>query len=307
VTAAHERAQATPDYDAAVSALAHRQRSTAILSIEGPDRVGFLQGQLTQDVKALAAGRALPAAGLTPKGKLIYFGRALAFPDRILLLLPAACRSSAAAHLAKYAVFQKVTVRDATAELVEIGLYGPRAEAFEPPPGVTELPAEGEFSAGLIAPAAMRAELHGTLAAAGSRLVQDENAEILRVEAGRPRFGQDADEGNLPDEIGLRAVISTTKGCYVGQEVVARLRTYGRVNRRLVGLRFPAGSLPAGTVILDPHKPDLELLRVSSSVGSPRLGPIGLGLAFRDIADGGIVAAPDETGRIALVTPLPFS
>ena len=129
MTSALERALATPDYEAAQSGLAHRQRSTAILSVEGPDRVAFLQGQLTQDVKALAVGTALPAAGLTPKGKLIYFGRALALTDRILLLLPAACRETAAAHLAKYAVFQKVTVRDATAELVEIGLYGHGADS----------------------------------------------------------------------------------------------------------------------------------------------------------------------------------
>ena len=153
----------------------------------------------------------------------------------------------------------------------------------------------------------MRAELDAALAAAGSRLVAEETAEILRVEAGRPRFGQDADESNLPDEIGLRAAISTTKGCYVGQEIVARLRTYGRVNRRLVGLRFPSGALAAGTVILDPEKPELELLRVSSSVVSPRLGPIGLGLAFRDIADGAGVPVPDGSGRVALLTPLPFA
>jgi folate-binding protein YgfZ len=307
VTAALERAEAPPDYAAAVSSLAHRERSTGILAIEGPDRVAFLQGQLTQDVKTLATGQTLPAAGLTPKGKLIYFGRVLALTDRILLLLPAACRSAAAAHLGKYAVFQKVTARDATAELFEIGLYGPRARTFEPPSAATALPPDGELAGGILAPVAMRAELDARLAAAGSRLVQSETAEILRVESGRPRFGKDADESNLPDEIGLRAAISTTKGCYVGQEVVARLRTYGRVNRRLVGLRFPAGVIPAGTVILDPHKPDLELLRVGSSVVSPRLGPIGLGLAFRDIADGSALTAPDESGRVALVTPLPFA
>ena len=114
-----------------------------------------------------------------------------------------------------------------------------------------------------------RAELGAHLESAGSLEIGDEIAEILRVEAGRPRFGTDMDSGNLPDEVGMDDAISTTKGCYVGQEVVARLRTYGRVNRRLVSFRFPEGPIGAGEVLRrsDEETPSrTEAGRVTSSV-----------------------------------------
>ena len=92
--------------------LRHRLRSPGVLDVEGADRVAFLQGQLTQEVRNLAAGEVRPAAGLTPKGKLLYVARLLALPDRLRLLVPAGLRQAVTAHLSKYAVFQKVTIAD---------------------------------------------------------------------------------------------------------------------------------------------------------------------------------------------------
>jgi folate-binding protein YgfZ len=209
--------------------------------------------------------------------------------------------------LAKYAVFQKVSVRDVTEEHVELGLYGPRSLAFDIPPGTVPFPAEGEFAASLLAPRELADELTRVLESAGSRSVSNETAEILRVESGRPLLGKDTDETNLPDEVGLAGAISTTKGCYVGQEVVARLRTYGRVNRRLVGFRFPAAAVPEGTGFPNPEKPGHELARVSSAVHSPRFGAIGLGLAFREIPEGGTLANPAHPERVAILAPIPFA
>ena len=300
-------ARIPPDYAAARTALAHRLRRTGILAIEGPDRVAFLQGQLTQDVSALSPGQSRPAAGLTPKGKLIYFGRVLAEVDRVLLLIPADARPAVSSHLSKYAVFQKVALRDVTAEFREIGLYGPSAAAFERSAETVRLPADGEYAACLLAPAERLEELVRRLADAGSLEVSEETALALRIEAGRALLGKDADGSNLPDEVGLAAAVSTTKGCYVGQEIVARLRTYGRVNRRLVGFRFPDQMTPEGTSFANPEKPDHELARVTSAVRSPRLGPIGLGLAFREIPDGGSLRDPAHPERVAVVSPLPFA
>jgi folate-binding Fe-S cluster repair protein YgfZ len=110
--------------------------------------------------------------------------------------------------------------------------------------------------------------------------------------------------------MGLDAAISATKGCYVGQEIVARLRTYGRVNRRLVGFRFPEGPVAAGTVFPDREKPSLERARVTSSVESPRFGPIGLGLAFHDVGEGARLSLPGASGAVAasaIVCGLPFA
>jgi folate-binding protein YgfZ len=153
----------------------------------------------------------------------------------------------------------------------------------------------------------MRAGVEAALEAAGSQPVPEETAEILRLEAARPRFGSDMDSTNLPDEMGLAGAISTTKGCYVGQEVVARLRTYGRVNKRLVRFRFPERAIPPGTAL---RRPDdeaparIEAGRVSSSTVSPALGPIGLGFAFRDIADGDRLVSAEDARDAAVVSDL---
>ncbi len=295
-----------PDYAAARERLAHRARA-GVIAVEGPDRAAFLQGQLTQDVRDLGPGDSRLTAGLTPKGKLLYFGQLVGEAERILLLLPEDAVPAVVACLSKYAALQKATVRDATSDYVRVALYGPGAEAIAPPAGGVRLPPEGELAGEILAPTAARAVILARLAEAGSMPVSEETAEVLRVEAGRPRLLLDADESNLPDEVGLQDAISTTKGCYVGQEVVARIRTYGRVNRRLVGLRFPAGAVPARTTFPDAAKAQLDLARVTSSVVSPRFGPIGLGLAFREVAQGAALSRVEDPGRIAVVCGLPFA
>ena len=297
------------DYAAARAGRAHRERSGAI-AIEGEDRIAFLQGQLTQDVRGLSPGESRLAAGLSPKGKLLYFGRLVGEAGRVLLLVPSAAVPDVVAHLGKYAALQKAAVRDASAEYVRIALYGPEAGGIPVPGGATRLPPEWEHAGEILAPRSLRPAVLESLAGAGSREVSEATADILRVEAGRPRLLQDATGDNLAEEIGLQSAISSTKGCYVGQEIVARMRTYGRMNRRLAGFRFPAGPVPAGTVFPDPAKPALELARVTSSVVSPRLGPIGLGLAFREVADGAALSLPgrpEPSAASAIVCALPFA
>jgi folate-binding protein YgfZ len=153
-------------------------------------------------------------------------------------------------------------------------------------------------------------EVLRSLESSGGVPASEPLAEALRIEAGRPRFGQDADGSHLADEVGLAAAVSTTKGCYVGQEIVARLRTYGRVNRRLVGFRFPEGAVPAGSLLLRPGEVDrgrIEPGRVTSSADSPRFGPIGLGWAVRDVSEGDRLIAGDGPARGAIVASLPFA
>lgn len=297
----------SPGYSAAKEGLAHRFRPAGVLDVTGEDRVGFLQGQLTQEMRGLAPGETRETAGLTPKGKLLFVARALGLPDRIRLLLPQSLRTPVFEHLRKYAVFTRVAIEDRSDEFLRLGLYGPGAAAWAAPESVVRLPAHGEFSAELLVPAAMRAAVEAALEAAGSQPVSEEAAEILRIEAARPRFGSDMDSANLPDEVGLAGAISTTKGCYVGQEVVARLRTYGRVNKRLVRFRFAERAIPAGTAL---RRPDdeaparIEAGRVTSSAVSPALGPIGLGFAFRDVADGDRLVSAEDARDSAVVSDL---
>ena len=296
-----------PGYDSARERIAHRDRGSAVLDVGGEDRVAFLQGQLTQEMRGLAPGETRDAAGLTPKGKLLFVARAVGLADRIRLVLPAALRAPVFEHLLKYVLGSRVTVEDRSEELFRIGLYGPAAASLDVPAGVFLLPAEGEFSAELLGPAAIRAEVGRLLEEAGSEEVAEGTAEILRIEAGRPRFGTDMDSTNLPDEVGLPRAISTTKGCYVGQEVVARLRTYGRVNRRFVRFRFPEGRIDPGTPLRRPEEETpgkIEAGRVTSSAVSPESGPIGLGYAFREILDGDRLVSTVASGDIAIVSDL---
>lgn len=303
-------ASAVPaDHRSARESLAHRVRRSGVLDVEGADRVAFLQGQLTQDVKAMAPGEVLPAAALTPKGKLVFLARVLALPDRLRLLVAADSRETILAHLKKYVIFQKVAIADVSRLFALVGLYGPRAEQIGAPAGAVSLPGEGEFSAEILVPSGSLPDLERALESAGSVRVSEETAEVLRIEAGRPRFGQDADSSNFADEVGLDAAISTTKGCYVGQEIVARTRTYGRVNRRMVGFRFPDGAIEPGSLLKRPEEAapgKIEQGRVTSAILSPVLGAIGLGYAFRDVPAGALLVSASAPSRGAVVAALPF-
>ena len=302
---------APPDYRAAKETLAHRLRPTAVVDVGGKDGEAFLQGQLTQDVRALPPGETRPAAALTPKGKLLFLARVVGQPEgRLRLLLPAAEREPAIAHLKKFVIFQKVEIADRSGDFLRFSLYGPESADFSAGSGALRLPAEGEFAGEILAEISDRVALEKRLEEAGSIAVTPETAEILRVEAGRPRFGRDADSNSLADEVGLDSAISTTKGCYVGQEIVARMRTYGRVNRRLVGFRFPDSPIEAGALLKLPEEAEpgkIERGRVTSSAVSPSFGPIGLGYAFRDVPVGGSLVAAEPPRREAVVVPLPFA
>jgi tRNA-modifying protein YgfZ len=293
-----------PGYTAARETIAHRFRPAGFLDVTGTDRELFLQGQLTQDIRGLAPGESRAAAGLTPKGKLLFVARVLGLEDRLRMVVPEVLRLSVLEHLRKYAVFTKVAISDRTPDFVRVGLYGPEGVRLILPEAVFDLHAGGEFSADVLVPAERLSELESLLRDAGSAEVDEETAEILRVEAARPRFGRDMDSGNLPDEIGMDDAISTTKGCYVGQEVVARLRTYGRVNRRLVRFRFPEGRIGEGEVLRRPEEEEsskVEAGRVTSSVVSPASGPIGLGYAFRDVAPGARLISVTRPALTAVV------
>jgi folate-binding protein YgfZ len=291
--------------------MGHRFRASAILDVLGQDREAFLQGQLTQDVRGMKPGETRPAAGLTPRGKLLFLARLQALEDRLRLYLPAVSRELILAHLTKYAVFQKVSIDDRSSELVRMALYGPPGRHLPSlPPEILMLPGEAEVSAEVVFPIAQRPLVERWLSDAGSVSLSDDEGEIRRVEAGRPRYGQDADASRLIDEVGLESAVSDTKGCYVGQEIVARMRTYGQVQRRLVGFRFPQGAIPRGALLRRPEESEpgkSEAGRVTSSVSSPRWGAIGLGYAFHDVPVGGLLVFTEDPARTALVAPLPFA
>jgi len=218
-------------------------------------------------------------------------------------------------HLEMYKVGRQVEVEDATAERAILSLIGPRSAEVAGAPPLPEFACEGLAVAGvecvavgagegidLIAAAGDAERLRAALVAAGAAEVSPEAAEIVRIEAGTPRFGAEMDAGTMPAEAGIvEAAVDFEKGCYIGQETVARLHYRGKPNRHLRGLRLSAPASAGAALVLDGK----EVGVVGSSRVSPALGPIALAVLRRE-AEPGAELAVGEDGVTARVVDLPF-
>jgi aminomethyltransferase len=294
------------------------------LELGGPDRGRFLQGMVSNEVLALAPGQGCRASMLTVKGKLL--GDLRIWIEESLALVETDQAASAAIKdaLEKHIIMDDVQVADRTAELGEVALWGEGvAAALGGALGVAldGLPLHGHRAAGgarafadhdfgaasfrLIAPPG---EIARIVAAIGAAPVGDEEAEILRIEAGEPRYGRDMGPDHLPIESRLDQTISFTKGCYLGQEVIVRATQQGRINRKLVGLALDGGRAAAAGARLSGPGRD-EAGSVTSSAVSPRFGAIALGYVHRTLwAPGTELALHEGEGtRRAVVRELPFS
>jgi folate-binding protein YgfZ len=291
----------------------------SLLEVQGPDAAEFLQGQVTNEVVGLAAGQGCYAALLNPKGRIVADMRILccAAPERFLLDTEATAHEAVLRDLRMYKIGRKVEVGDPSLERALVSLIGPRSDdvvetAIGARPGSEEhsLVESGgtvavRTNAGidLIAGQDTAADLWERLLAAGAHPVSLDAAEIVRIESGRPRHGADMSEDNLPAEAGIvERAVSFTKGCYVGQEPVARMHYKGHPNRHLRGLRL-SESAAAGAAVVASGK---EVGRVTSAALSPALGPIALALVRREVAPGDEVSI-GEGGAAATVVELPFA
>ena len=290
------------------------------LALTGSGAAGLLTGQVTNDVEALTEGSGCYAALLTNKGKMLGDLRVLRLggsaPELHLdcerVALQALFDQLRRAAIGWDAELHKRTVQEGLLSLV-----GPRARAVAGVPELAHvehahLPVElGGRAARAVATdvgvdvlcAAEDAEaVRAALEQAGAEPVGAADAEVLRVERGRPRYGVDLDEVTIPQEAGLNErAVSFTKGCYVGQETVARLHWRGKPNRHLRGVRLPVAAAD-GTPLTRDEKPVGAL---SSVVEHPQLGWIALALVRREVEPGEEVALPD--GTRARVVALPFT
>jgi tRNA-modifying protein YgfZ len=286
------------------------------LAITGPDAAEYLQGQLTNDVEALAPGDGQYTALLDRKGHMQADMRVLRPAEEEILIdteaeaLPAVLR-----HLQMYSIGRDVSVADVGGERAILSLIGPRsAEVAGAPPlpqhaceaatvgGTACLAVGTRGGVDLIAAAADADRLMDFLREAGAAPVSAEAAEILRVETGVPRFGTEMGNETMPAEAGIvEDAVSFTKGCYIGQETVARLHYRGRPNRHLRGLRLSAPAEGGAAVRLG----EKEVGRVGTACVSPALGPIGLAILRRE-AEPGAEVAVGEDGVTATVSTLPF-
>jgi tRNA-modifying protein YgfZ len=288
------------------------------LALRGGDAASFLQGQVTNDVERLQDGEGCYAAFLTPKGKMLGDLRVLATGDELLLDTERVALQALFNMIRRFSIGYDVELHKRTLERGLVSLIGPDADRVA---ATGELPAtehsHGPISVGGIEARAIRTDsgidllclaaeteaLRAALADRGAVPVSMQAAECVRIERGRPRYGLDLDDTVIPQEAGLNErAVSFSKGCYVGQETVARLHYRGKPNRHLRGLRLSA-PYPPGTEL---QLGERTVGRLTSVAESPRFGPIALALVRREAAPGTVLAPQGEDGT-AQVVELPFS
>jgi len=288
------------------------------LALTGREARSFLQGQVTNDVERLEDGEGCYAAFLTPKGKMLGDLRVLAAADALLLDTERVALQALFNLIRRFSIGYEVELHKRTLERGLLSLIGPDADRIA---GTKELAAteHAHTVAGVdgIEARAIRTErgldllcmasetdaLRASLIDRGALPVSEAASECVRVEGGRPRYGVDLDETVIPQEAGLNdRAVSFTKGCYVGQETVARLYYRGKPNRHLRGLRLSA-PFTIGTDLLLDERP---VGRLTSVAESPRFGPIGLALVRREAAPGTVLVPGGEDGT-AQVVELPFT
>ena len=264
------------------------------LALTGADRVRYLNGQVSANVPALRTGQTAPACVTTAKGRLCAEIVITATPDALLIDADATLSETLPARLERYIVADDVTLAELSADTRLLHFIGARPAALE-------------------VHAARRFGREGwdfwtNAETAAQHLVLDEALlETLRIEAGIPRWGRELDEHTLPPEAGLdRTHIDYQKGCYVGQEVISRLKSVGHVNRRLTGFISTSGTpLNPGSAITHAGDPATPLGTVTSAAWSFALErPIALGYLKRAAPAGDLIAG--EATPIA-VQELPFT
>jgi folate-binding protein YgfZ len=279
------------------------------LRLTGTEAAEFLQGQVTNDVEALAPGTGCYAALLNHKGKVQLDMRVLRDRDWIWIDTEPGLQAVMERTVRTFGIGRDVRGEDVTGAYAVLSLLGPAARSVldaEPPAGEHAFVAgeHGLYVATLlgvdvICPAG---EADAARIALGVETVSQDAAECLRIEAGRPRLGLDFDSETIPEEAGLNdRAVSFAKGCYVGQETVARLHYKGKPNRHLRGLRL-SEPVPSGTEL---RLGERVVGRVGSVAHSPVHGPIALALVRREAAPDDELAAGDSGATAAVVQP-PF-
>lgn len=294
----------------------------SLIRVAGPNRVKFLHNLLSNDIAGLAPGQSRLAALMNLKGQQVAWMRVLAETDALICELPAAVRDTVVETFLHYKV--GAPVRFEKPEALILGLFGEKAGETLSSLGVEAPPTSIEtFSSAAAFGGALRISRGRDLPASGLTIHVDVSAaaaleeklkgligeplgnatvDTLRVEEGIPWHGIDVKEENLLHETGQLGIYhSPSKGCYLGQEVVARLEGRGgNVNKRLVGLKARA-PIPADQEILAEEK---VIGRVTTAGMSPEFGPIAMGYVHRSHADPGNQV---HVGEIkAETTSLPF-
>ncbi len=297
------------------------------MRISGNKAAELVTGMVTNDVSGLVPGDGQYAAALTPKGKIVADLRIFALEDSLLIDTSSAAAPGWKEMVRKYVNPRVAPYHDVTPEMSDLGIFGGSARAMTSRiTGIDErdlaaLPVYSHLAATfgdvtltvarvpeidfdgfeIFVPALAATDLRGKLLSLGVAAGSHETWEIARIESGRPQWGIDMDESTLPQEANFDELgaISYTKGCYIGQETVARVHFRGHVNRFLRRLRFVTRPAPPrGANLVD--ETGKAIGDVRSVALSPRFGGVGLGMVRREIPPGTTLQAKWEGGECSV-------
>ncbi len=298
------------------------------LSIRGRDRASYLQRQTTHDVRLLGENRGLPTILTSPNGRILDVLYLVPGPEDSIIALTLPGKGSVTSAYFNQRIFfmDQVTVEDQSAAYAQIDLIGPcRADilsllGFSQSPEADEiltvawegqpvhlLSSSAPLWAGwrLLIPAMVVPMIKSILEETGTPRLTDEIYHLLHVESGTPQVDSELTEDFTPLETGLQAAVSDSKGCYTGQEVLARQITYDKVTQKLCGLHLSELPLADHTI----WHAGKQVGKVTSTGISPRFGPIGLGMIKRPHFEPGtqvLVGAQPDQAQAADVCSVPF-
>jgi folate-binding protein YgfZ len=286
MTAGEPLPSTTPGYDvlmngAGVIDLSARGR----IRVTGEDRARLLHAMSTNHIQGMQPGEGLYVFFLNAQGRILADAFVLCFEDHFLLDTTAESRESLREHLDRYIIADDVTLEDITDQTFALGLEGPKAReiaaaaSIPGPAGRFAHLRWGDYTLASIASASADGlRVYGPeedldaavelLESAGAIAASEQDAEAARIANFKPRYGVDIDDRTLPQESQLMDAVHFQKGCYLGQEIVERVRSRGHVNRLLMGFRMIAGGTAArGTKLLFEGKEAGEVTSANAGAG----------------------------------------
>lgn len=325
------------EYKAALSGAAlHDRTYRGLIEVTGADRAAWLNNLVTNVIQTLRPGDGNYAFGLNAKGRILFDANMLVLPDAIWLDVERSCVPAMLPHLDRYVITEDVHVADRSDTFARLGLLGPRVASILAALGATNAPAMAQLQHGVLPLGGkhrpfVRHDLAGVFgvelyvhaddaAACWSRLLEIGKpvglqpvglaaVQALRIEAGIPWWGDDIDDDVLPAETRqTERGVSFTKGCYLGQEVVERMRSRGALARTLVGVRIDADA-PPPSCPARLHAAGADVGRLTSVCHSPHAGElVGLGYVKTAVAAPGteVTIETDGASRSGRLASLPF-
>jgi len=310
----------TPGYEALRRGAAWLDLSShGRIVARGRDRVRLLHNLTTNDVKIMVPGAGCYAFLLTPQGRIQADLCLFCFADHFLIDTQEDLREKVPQSIRRYIIADQVELEDVTAATAALALEGPGAAATlaalgAPTPGadyshlpwadatIAAVTLTGQPGFRIYCAAEARAELARKLEAAGAVRAEAEDARTVRIENGKPRYGEDIRENSLPQETQQMHAVSFTKGCYLGQEIVERIRAQGHVNKLLVRLAIDcAEPAAAGTKLL---ADGAEVGEVTSAVQSPESGRVAAMAYVRTAqAAAGTILATANGDTVTVLSP----